>query len=77
VHLNVHLRPLQYCVSSVPMLASCAKTKESLYIVLECPALQDLRERYEDLFQAPQGDAMMLFMWQDDIIGVAQSIEKC
>ena len=25
-----------------------------------------------NLFQAPQGDAMILFMWQDDIIGVAQ-----
>ena len=36
----------------------------------ECPLLQYLRERYENMVQAPQGDAMILFMWQDDIIGV-------
>ena len=56
------------------MLDSCAKTKQILYIVpagclqdekyivFECPALQALRDRYEILFQAPQGDAMFLFM---------------
>ena len=26
---------------------------------------------------APQGDAMILFMWQDDIIGVARFIDAC
>ena len=45
--------------------------------MLECPALQDLRDRYENLFQAPQGDAVILFMWQDDIISVAQFIDAC
>ena len=30
-----------------------------------------------DLFQAPQGNAMILFMWQDDIIGVARFIDAC
>ena len=47
------------------------------HFLFECPALQDLRDRYEDLFQAPQGDAMILFMWQDDIIGVARFIDAC
>ena len=32
---------------------------------------------YENLFQAPQGDAMILFMWRDDIIGVAQFNDAC
>ena len=41
-----------------------------MHVVFECPALQDLRDRCETLFQAPQGDAMIVFMWQDDIIGV-------
>jgi hypothetical protein len=36
--------------------------------VFECPALQHLRDRNKNLFQAPHGDAMILFMWQDDII---------
>ena len=47
------------------------------HLLFECPALQDLRDRYENLFQAPQGDAMLLFMWQDDIIGVARFIDAC
>ena len=47
------------------------------HIVVECPALQDSRDRYENLFQAPQGDAMILFMWQDDIMGVARFIGAC
>ena len=45
--------------------------------MFECPAFQDLRDRYENLFQAPQGDAIILFMWQDDIIGVACFIDAC
>ena len=45
--------------------------------MFECHALQDLRDRYEKLFQAPQGYAMNLFMWQDDIIGVARFIDAC
>ena len=50
--------------------------------MFECPALQNLRDRYENLFQAPQGDAMInlmniLFIWQDDIIGVARFIDAC
>ena len=44
-------------------------------LLYECPALQDLRDRYENLFQAYQGDAMTLFMWQDDVIGVARVID--
>ena len=47
------------------------------HLVFECPALQDLRDRYENLFQAPRGDAMILFMWQDDIIGVARFMDAC
>ena len=47
------------------------------HLVFECPALQDLRDRNKILFQAPHGDAMILFMWQDDIIGVARFIDAC
>ena len=47
------------------------------HIVFECPALQDLRDRYGNLFQTPQGDAMIPFMRQDDIIGVARFIDAC
>ena len=45
--------------------------------MFECPALQDLRDRCKNLYQAPQGDAMILFMSQYDIIGVAQFIDAC
>ena len=40
-------------------------------------ALQDLRDRHENLFQAPQGVAKIFFMWQDDIIGGARFIDAC
>ena len=43
----------------------------------ERPALQDLRDRSDNLIQAPQGDAMIHFMWQECIIGVARLIDAC
>ena len=56
--------------------------RDEKHSVLECPALQDLRDRYEKLFQTPQGHdhAMILFIRQDvidDIIGVARFIDAC
>ena len=38
-----------------------------------------INELYSGLnrVQAPYSDAMILFMWQDDIIGVAQFIDAC
>ena len=45
--------------------------------MFECPALQDLRDRYENLLQAPQGDAIVPFMWQDDSVGVARIFDEC
>ena len=33
-----------------------------------------MRETYENLLQAPEGDAMILFMWHDDINDVARYI---
>ena len=47
------------------------------HFLFECPALQDLRDRYENLFEALQGDVMILSMWRDDIINVAQFINAC
>ena len=49
------------------------------HLLFDCSALQDSRDRNRSLFQAPQCDAMTLFMWQDDIIaiGVACFIDVC
>ena len=47
------------------------------HLVFECPALQDLCDRNMNLFQAPHGDAMILFMWQDDLVDVARFIDEC
>ena len=44
---------------------------------IECPALQDLRDKRPHLFDGAQTDAMVLFMWQDDIIGVVRFIDEC
>ena len=39
--------------------------------------IKTCRNKNLQLFQAPHGDAMILFMWQDDIIGVARFIDAC
>ena len=43
----------------------------------ECPALQDLRDKRPHLFHGARADAMVLFMWQDDMIGVVRFIDEC
>ncbi len=43
-------------------------------LVFECPATHDFCDRYNSLFQARQGDAIILFTWQNDSIGVAYSM---
>ena len=52
-------------------------THLSASLLFECPSLQGLRDKYENLFQAPQGGAMILFMWQDDMTGFAHFIDAC
>ena len=47
------------------------------HLVFECPALQDLRDKRPHLFQGARADAMVLFMWQDDMIGVVRFIDEC
>ncbi len=47
------------------------------HLVYECPAMQMLWDSNQNIFALPQGDAMLLFMWQDDIIGVARFIDAC
>ena len=44
------------------------------HIVFECPALHDLRARYDSLFR-PSITTMRQFMWQDDLAQVAQFIK--
>ena len=43
------------------------------HIDFECPALHDLRARYDSLFR-PSITTMRQFMWQDDLVQVAQFI---
>ena len=47
------------------------------HLVFECPALQDLRDKRPHLFDGAQTNAMVLFMWQDDITGVVRFIDEC
>ena len=46
------------------------------HLVFECPAMQPVRDRYPALFSPAQG-TMQLFMWQQDIVGVAHYIMDC
>ena len=36
--------------------------------LFECPALQDLRNKRPHHFEGTQADAMVLFIWHDDMI---------
>ena len=40
-------------------------------------AFLDLRDKRPHLFDSAQTDAMVLFMWQDDMIGVVRFIDEC
>ena len=44
-------------------------TGDEKHLVFECPALLDPRDGSSHLFASAQADAMVLFMWQDDIVG--------
>ena len=46
------------------------------HLVLECPAMQCVRDWYPALFN-PAKTTMQLFMWQRDIVGVAHYIMDC
>ena len=59
------------------------RDEKHLVRVFECPALQDLRDKRPHLFEGTQADAiinatmMVLFMWQNDIIGVVRFTDAC
>ena len=44
--------------------------------MLECPAVQSVRDPYPALFR-PASNTMQLFMWQRDLVGVAHYIMGC
>ena len=44
--------------------------------VLECPVMQPVRDHYPALF-SPARSTTQLFIWQHDIVGVAQYILDC
>ena len=43
------------------------------YLLLECPAMHLVRDRYPALF-SPAKSSMQLFMWQPDVVGVAHFV---
>ena len=45
------------------------------HLVFECPELDCFREEWSHLFQGPR--TMQAFMWQDDMIGVANFVNTC
>ena len=48
------------------------------YLVLECPALQGVRDRYNDLFASGDHAVTMVYLiWQHDIRAVAKPIKGC
>ena len=70
--------------ASVPRLQSiCIMCQhrtvgDEKHLVIQCPALQDLqmRDQCPHLFKGTQADAMLLFLWRDDMIGVLRFIDE-
>ena len=50
--------------------------KLSLLQLIECPAMQTVRDRYPTWF-APAHSTMQLFLWQPDLVCVAHFIMDC
>ena len=75
-----HLWPHCHCCMQISAASvHCAsRVSQDMRITLCLHARKrDLHDRYENLFQARQADAMSLFMWQHDITGVARFIATC
>ena len=60
------------CASTAP----CMLYMMTGTFLLECPAMQTVRDRYPALFSPAKG-SMQLFMWQPDIVGVAHFVMDC
>ena len=59
----------------VCQLYTTGTLSDEKHLVFECPEVQCFREQWPLLFQGPQ--TMLAFMWQDDLIGVANFIDAC
>ena len=46
------------------------------HMVFECPALQNVRDKYAALF-VDGASTMQQFMWQQDVIGVVHFVQDC
>ena len=53
--------------------------EDEKHLVFECPALPDLLDKrpHLDLFRGVQANVMVLFMWQDDMVGVVRFADEC
>ena len=55
---------------------SAYSSSATCMLFMMSPAMQPVRDRYPALFSPAQG-TMQLFMWQQDIVGVAHYIMDC
>ena len=72
---NKAIRHCCYCCAHVCAIKdpTSRTIEDEKHLVSECPALQDLRDKRSHLF----ADAMALFIWQDDMVGVVRFIDEC
>ena len=56
-------------------LCDTSSLGDEKHLVFECPALQAVRDKYARLFHAVT--TMRLFVWQDDLVGVAKFLDEC
>ena len=65
-------RMQRYCT-----LCQAGVIGDEQHLVFECQQLQHIRNKYDYLFRNLQGDTMLLFMWQQDMVSAARFIDEC
>ena len=64
------------CVDSTTQRCNLHALHDERHLAFECPAMQSVRNGYPDQF-SPAKNAMQLYMWLRDIVGVAHCIRDC
>ena len=65
------------CGAGMIRASRWTKRSASKCSACKCSALQNLRDERPHLREGTQADAMVLFMWQDDMMGVVRFIDAC
>ena len=57
------------------LVLSCSSCGDERHLLLECPAMRPIRQRFAHLFA--KSDTVQMFIWQEDLFSVACYICAC